>query len=490
MKYFYFLLLNCLFFSLQSNAQSQFYSVPVSVVDLYVHDSAHVIGRLDLDFPVDGKVFVQFDGEGYSDTLDRIIVAANDYPDWGTNEGNVSFNSTTIGEGHCFSHTRMISVSAGQHSFYAVAHNYTEIGGSGTTTIFGTLSVEYLPNTEEVLGESSITTDEYDATLPFAYDSITIETFGEGKVELRFNGNIDVNHGDVVMMAITDTKNWNYTNPNNIALEPAGSDEYYVGLSISKLVDVPGAGTYTYYVMAQRGFEEEGNGYIYGYSNFQARFYPTTGVNLISSKTISKENFNLGQNLRLLDSIVLNLPHAGKVEMRFDGFIQSDPGDQILLATNDRASYDLQTGSVILETTNNDIDRHIFVNTKVFEVEPGTHTFYAMAEDYLGDGSIIDLHGHLLVKYYPEITVATKEEYVSLPFEISPNPATDHISMQYQNVNDQMTVSILDLNGHVVLQEKSMVSGNDIEISTLPSGIYIVQISNGKETGFKKLVKE
>ena len=490
MKNFYLLLLICLFFSLQSNAQSTFYSVPVSVVDLYVEDSAHVIGRLDLDFPVDGKVFVQFDGEGYSDTLDRIIVAANDYPDWGTNEGNVSFNSTSIGEGHCFSHTRMVSVSAGQHSFYAIAHNYTEIGGSGVTTIFGTLSVEYLPNNKEVIGESSITTDEYDAMLPFAYDSVTIETTGAGKVELRLNGNVDVNHGDVVMMGITDTKNWNYTDPNNTALEPAGSDEYYVGLSISKIVDVPDAGTYTYYVMAQRGYEEEGNGYIYGYTNFHARFYPTTEVNLISSKIISKENFNLGQDLRLLDSIVLNLPHAGTVEMRIDGFIQSDPGDQILLATNNSPSYDLQTGSVILETTNDEIDRHIFVQTQVYDVEPGMHTFYLMAEDYLGDGSEIDLHGNFLAKYYPDITVATKEDYVSLPFEISPNPAKDQISLQYQNEIDPVSVSILDLNGHTVLQERSMDSGNEIEVSTLPSGIYLVQLNNGKEKGYKKFVKE
>src|SRR6187399_1417339 len=106
MKKFYFLILVYFLFSLQSNAQSQFYAVPVSVVDLYVEDSSHVIGRLDVDLPYDGKVFIQFDGEGYGDTLDRIFVAANDKPDWDTNDGNVSFNSTSIGEGHCFSHTR------------------------------------------------------------------------------------------------------------------------------------------------------------------------------------------------------------------------------------------------------------------------------------------------------------------------------------------------------------------------------------------------
>ena len=125
--------------SLALNAQSQFYAVPVKVIDTYLEDSVHVIGRLDLDFPVDGKVFVQFDGEGFGDTLDRIILAANDQPDWGTNDGNVSFVSNEKGEGNCFSHTRTFSVTAGQHSFYAVAHNYVDNGGSGIASIFGTL---------------------------------------------------------------------------------------------------------------------------------------------------------------------------------------------------------------------------------------------------------------------------------------------------------------------------------------------------------------
>src|SRR6187402_296458 len=139
------LTLFCSFFSLQSIAQSQFYSIPIISIDQYLRDSAYVLGRLDFDFPVDGNVYIQFDGEGYASLNDRIFVAANDKHDWDTNDGNVSFMSGIPGEGVCFSHTRTFSVTAGQHTFYAVASNYVEEGGTGIATIYGTFSVEFIP---------------------------------------------------------------------------------------------------------------------------------------------------------------------------------------------------------------------------------------------------------------------------------------------------------------------------------------------------------
>ncbi|HSF89867.1 MAG TPA: T9SS type A sorting domain-containing protein [Saprospiraceae bacterium] len=483
------ILVSCL--SLHLKAQSQFYTLPVKVLDTYLRDSAHVIGQLDLNFPVDGKVFVQFDGEGFGDTLDRIILAANDKPDWDTNDGNVSFVSNVKGEGNCFSHTRTFSVSAGQHSFYAVAHNYVDTGGSGIATIFGTLSVEFIPENAGVTGETSTTTEEYEAVLPVAFDTIVIEAPGPGKAELRLNGNLDVNYGDIILVAITETTAWDFTDPGSIALESTNPGENYVGFSTTKVVDIPSAGTYTFYAMAQRGYEEEGNGYMYAYTNFHARFYPDAADHVISGRAIISDNFNLGEDLRLLDSIELDVPISGTVEIRFDGDLQSSPGHQIILAASNSPSYELQNGSVIIETTDEENDRHNFVHTQVFEVEPGTHTYYVMAEDYLGDGTTIDLHGHFLLKFYPENVISANDDvFAELPFEVWPNPANDRIHIQFENANEQMIVSILDVQGHVVRQQGSMVSGGDIDISVLPSGIYIVRSSNGEEVGYKKLVKE
>jgi hypothetical protein len=95
------------------------------------------------------------------------------------------------------------------------------------------------------------------------------------------------------------------------------------------------------------------------------------------------------------------------------------------------------------------------------------------------------------VKFYPESVVSSNDEhFAELPFEVWPNPTTDQIRIQFQDTNEPMTVSILNMQGHVIGQKRNIVSGSELEMSTLASGIYIVQMSNGKEYGYKKLVKE
>ena len=258
------------------------------------------------------------------------------------------------------------------------------------------------------------------------------------------------------------------------------------------MYDVPGPGTYRYYAMAHRGYEIEGNGHIYNYGHLHARYYPNASTNKLTSKTIRHENLNLTPVLSILDSIQLDITNPGKIEIRFDGALKTPLGNNILIAASNHLEYELENVSVFVQTFNEDVDRHPFVHTQVFDVTPGLHTYYVMAENYLGTGSAsVDLDGNFLVKYYPESVIsAIGDPFAELPFEIWPNPATDRVSIQFEEESDQMTVSILDLQGHVVRQERNVVLGDKLETSMLPSGIYIVQISNGKETGYRKLVKE
>lgn len=491
MKNFYLLILFSLILSHASNAQSQFYSVPANIIDQYVRDSTHVIGQLDLTFPEDGMAIVQFDGEAYGSPEDRIILAANIYPEWDANAGNVDVRSAFNDEGHCFSHTQLFPVTAGQQSFYAVVTNYVDIQGSGRATVYGRLSVEYFPQSSSVTIANSVQTENFTLTQKLALDSVTIEASGPGKIEVRLNGRAEPIHGDILMIGVSDTKNWSYTDPQNAALEHNDADEFSISFSSTKLVNVDEAGTYTFYTMAQIAYEEEGTGSVYTYTNLHARFYPQTEEHILRQKFIHQQNLILDEQLDLLDSITIDVQNPGKVEIRFDGALRSPFGRSILLAANDDITFGLQEGSVILQTNDDDLDRHPFVHTQVFDVESGSHTFYIMAQSQPGTGSVeVDLNGSFLVKYYPETEVTAVDQLSALTFDIWPNPASDRINIQYEKDNDHMEVSILDLQGHIIRHEANVVSGNELEISTLPSGIYIVEINNGKERGYKKLVKE
>ena len=491
MKSLYTFILFAVFFSFKTFGQSRFYSVPVVVTDQNLRDSVLVAGRIDLDFPVDGKVFLQFDGEAYGDPGDRIFLAANTYPDWEPNNGNVSIRSNITGEGKCFSHTQTFPVTAGPNSFYAVAHNYVDAGGNGIASVYGTFSVEFIPDLSEVIAESSIASSEFDATSPIAYDSITIHATGAGKIEVRVNGDAYCSYDDIFVTGISATKNWNYTVPGAIALERDNTDFQYVVYSNTRVFNVPGPGTYTYYAMVEQAYEKDGNGLFYVYSNLHARYYPNEADNLLANKSIEKENLNLTSTLRILDSLKLDITEPGKVEVRFDGGIQSALNKSILLAANNTQSYELEEGSVIIQTTDADIDRHTFVHTQVFDVVPGEHTYYIMAQSYLGSGSTsVDIDGNFLVKFYPQGFVSATDDFTEVAFDVWPNPAIDRIHVQYETKNAPMDISIYDLNGQLILEAGSIVAENEMDISMLIPGMYIVEVSNGKERGYKKLVVE
>lgn len=79
-----------------------------------------------------------------------------------------------------------------------------------------------------------------------------------------------------------------------------------------------------------------------------------------------------------------------------------------------------------------------------------------MAQNYLGSGpTTVDLDGNFLVKFFPESVVSSNDgHFAELPFEVWPNPTTDRIRIQYQDTNEPINVSIIDLQGHLVQQKK------------------------------------
>ncbi len=71
-------------------------------------------------------------------------------------------------------------------------------------------------------------------------------------------------------------------------------------------------------------------------------------------------------------------------------------------------------------------------------------------------------------------------------FEIYPNPATDYINLK--NVNPNSKLFVYDVTGKLVLQ--STITENTINIGSLYSGLYIIQVRDGNNTYYGKLIKK
>jgi Fe-S cluster biogenesis protein NfuA len=89
---------------------------------------------------------------------------------------------------------------------------------------------------------------------------------------------------------------------------------------------------------------------------------------------------------------------AGKVVVKYDGVCRSDPGNyfEISVSTQENiADYWSQ-----LYPVSEDVDQNSFSRTRVFEVEPGSHTFYAVS--LITGTNTGSIYGSLTVEFFPE----------------------------------------------------------------------------------------
>ncbi|MGB4929757.1 MAG: T9SS type A sorting domain-containing protein, partial [Chitinophagales bacterium] len=71
---------------------------------------------------------------------------------------------------------------------------------------------------------------------------------------------------------------------------------------------------------------------------------------------------------------------------------------------------------------------------------------------------------------------------------VFPNPATNTITVFSQEDIESGTYTIADLNGKVVLSGN--LSGADINIASLQSGMYFISITSNGNTYFEKIIKQ
>ncbi|MEI6766017.1 MAG: FISUMP domain-containing protein [Bacteroidota bacterium] len=74
-------------------------------------------------------------------------------------------------------------------------------------------------------------------------------------------------------------------------------------------------------------------------------------------------------------------------------------------------------------------------------------------------------------------------------FKIFPNPASDRININY-TVTENVKMQIYNIVGAVVIQSELIGGSNEIDISSLSKGIYIIRLTNNTTTVQQKLIKE
>jgi hypothetical protein len=124
------------------------------------------------------------------------------------------------------------------------------------------------------------------------------------------------------------------------------------------------------------------------------------------------------------------------------------------------------------------------------QFNPNYHTCYDFADScnftYLAEATKVSL-GCIL---HADITVGQKEpEPISRILKVYPNPASEVISFWINDsYSSAMELKINAMNGKELYKGQCILGENILDITFLPGGIYLLIITNGKETRYQKLV--
>ena len=74
----------------------------------------------------------------------------------------------------------------------------------------------------------------------------------------------------------------------------------------------------------------------------------------------------------------------------------------------------------------------------------------------------------------------------ALQVSMYPNPAKDHVIIDWADKAQTLSLSLMDINGRTLLQ-RNIQKGEQLDITPFASGIYLIQLSDGKQISQRKL---
>ena len=97
-------------------------------------------------------------------------------------------------------------------------------------------------------------------------------------------------------------------------------------------------------------------------------------------------------------------------------------------------------------------------------------------------GTAVQVHEVLNWMLCAETTIINSVENEIITDIIYPNPTTDYIQINKLNINELKTIKIYDNLGNLHLELSSNQIKENIDVETLPTGIYFIELMNNNNT--------
>lgn len=116
-------------------------------------------------------------------------------------------------------------------------------------------------------------------------------------------------------------------------------------------------------------------------------------------------------------------------------------------------------------------------------VQPGSQTFYAVAQNYVetGGAGTAYIYGSLTVKFIGDSSVGIDEPGSDKTIAVYPNPSGDYI--QIDGLHKTQNFKAYDTAGKVVHSGTISKNGR-VDISSFPKGLYFLDLEDGSTLKF------
>jgi aminopeptidase N len=162
-------------------------------------------------------------------------------------------------------------------------------------------------------------------------------------------------------------------------------------------------------------------------------------------------------------------------------------GDTVTIISNQTTS----TAAMTLFKTHFDLKIHYMAGDTIVRLFQASNSDTFRIYFHLKADSIeFDPENHLIQKH--SIRLGIEENRNSSLFTVIPNPADRRITVDVRSniLSGSPLISIYNIPGQLLQQQKLTREETDVDISSFPNGIYLIKMSCDKDTGVLRFVKD
>ena len=227
---------------------------------------------------------------------------------------------------------------------------------------------------------------------------------------------------------------------------------------------------------------------------------------LVDGPLVSPANeiktFHQERTLNYDYSVISICPHMHMLGSSYKVWYETPEGDSINLINIPKWDFHWQkyytfetiqkipAGSTIKSEGiyDNTINNHDNPNFPPIEVAKGLNTSDEMFLCYFIFSEYEE--GDEFINLDPDFVSGNELEKVEiLEFEISPNPAHRNISITLEGSISVDNIKIYNAQGKLVSVDSKTFDGSQINITTLDTGVYYLEVTSGNKKGMKKFIK-